>query len=85
MLKLFKSYLSDSSHHIKIVSTVSDSEKLMFSVFQSLVHSAILFSLYTTSLSKTIFGHPHIKFHFLANDTWLYISISQSQKCSISF
>ena len=36
----------------------------------------LLFSLYTTPLSKIISLHPHIKFHFYADDTQLYIHLS---------
>ena len=35
----------------------------------------MLFSLYTTPLSKIIRLHPHIKFHFYADNTQLYIHL----------
>ena len=42
----------------------------------SSVLGPILFSLYTTSLSKVIQKHPGIGFHFNANDTLLYVHLT---------
>ena len=42
----------------------------------------MLFSLYTTPLSKIIRLHPHIKFHFYADDTQLYIHPSHKNASS---
>ena len=42
----------------------------------------LLFSLYTTPLRKIICLHPHIKFHFCADDTQLYIHLSHKNASS---
>ena len=54
VLKWFASYLSDHCQTIKIGSTLSELSKLMYSVPQGSVLSPLLFSLYTTPLSKII-------------------------------
>ena len=76
VLKWFASYLSDRCQTIKIGSTLSELSKLIYSVPQGSVLGPLLFSLYTTPLSKIIHLHPHIKFHFYADDTQLYIHLS---------
>ena len=76
VLKWFVSYLSDRCQTIKIGSTLSELSKLIYGVPQGSVLGPLLFSLYTTPLSKTICLHPHIKFHFYADDTQLYIHLT---------
>ena len=76
VLKWFASYLSDRSQTIKIGSTLSELSKLIYGIPQGSVLGPLLFSLYTTPLSKIIRLHPHIKFHFYADDTQLYIHLS---------
>ena len=71
VLDQFKSYLSDRLQCVKIGSILSDAKKLLFGVPQVSVLSAILFSLYTTPLSKVSQNHPGIGFHFYADDTQL--------------
>ena len=75
-LEWFKSYLSDCSQCIKIGSILSDTKKLFFGVPQGSVLGPILFSLYTTPLSKVIQNHPGIGFHFYADDTQLYVHLT---------
>ena len=58
-LDWFKSYLSDRTQCIKIGSVLGP----------------ILFSLYTTTLSKVISKHPDVKFQFYADDTQLFIHL----------
>ena len=69
VLEWFKSYLSDRLQCVKIGSILSDAKKLLFGVPQGSVLGPILFSLYTTPLSKVIQNHPGIGFHFYADDT----------------
>ena len=77
VLEWFKSYLSDRSQCVKIGSILSDTKKLLFGVPQGSVLGPILFSLYTTPLSKVIRNHPGIGFHFYADDTQLYVHLTQ--------
>ena len=83
-LKWFASYLSDRSQNIKIGSTLSELSKLLYGIPQGSVLGPLLFSLNTTPLSKIIRLHPHIKFHFYADDTQLYIHLSH-KNASVAF
>ena len=74
-LDWFKSYLSDRTQCIKIGSVLSEARKLKFGVPQGSVLGPILFSLYTTPLSKVISKHQDVKFHFYADDTQLFIHL----------
>ena len=76
VLEWFKSYLSDHLQCIKIGSILSDAKKLFFGVPQGSVLCPILFSLYTTLLSKVIRNHPCIGFHFYADGTHLYVHLT---------
>ena len=77
VLKWFTSYLTDRYQSIKIGSTLSDVCKLLFGVPQCSVLGPLLFSLYTTPLSLIISRHKGIKFHFYADDSQVYIHLSQ--------
>ena len=74
-LRWFASYLRNRCPAIKIGSTLSELSNLIYGVPQGSVLGPLLFSLYTTPLSKIIRLHPHIKFHFYADDTQLYIHL----------
>ena len=77
VLKWFTSYLSERYQSIKIGSTLSDLCKLLFGVPQGSVLGLLLFSLYTTPLSLVIGKHKRVKFHSYADDTQVYIHLSQ--------
>ena len=76
VLDWFRSYLSDRYQCIKIGSVLSDAKRLLYGVPQGSVLGPILFSLYTTPLSKFIQNHPGIHFHFYADDTQLYVHLT---------
>ena len=81
-LRWFASYLRNRCQAIKIGSTLSELSNLIYGVPQGSVLGRLLFSLYTTPLSKIIRLHPHIKFHFYADDTQLYIHLSHKNASS---
>ena len=76
VLKWFRSYISGRQQSVKVGSTLSDPVELKFGVPQGSVLGPVLFSLYTTPLSKIISAYKTIKFHFYADDTQLYIHLS---------
>ena len=78
VLNWFKSYLCDRYQCIKIGSVLSDAKRLLYGVPQGSVLGPILFSLYTTPLSKVIQNHPGICFHFYADDTQLYVHLTHN-------
>ena len=82
VLDWFKSYLSDRVQCIKIGSILSDAKKLLYGVPQGSVLGPILFSLYTTPLSKVIQNHPGISIQFYADDTQLYVHLTHKNAAS---
>ena len=78
VLNWFKSYLCDRYQCIKIGSVLSDAKRLLYGVPQGSVPGPILFSLYTTPLSKVIQNHLGICFHFYADDTQLYVHLTHN-------
>ena len=72
----FRSYLSGRAHSVKIGSTLSHPASLQYGVPQGSVLGPILFSLYTNPISSIIHSHSSIDYHFYADDTQLYISLS---------
>ena len=75
-LKWFSSYLTEHYQCVKIGSTLSKLQKLLFGVPQGSVLGPLLFSLYTSSLSTLIGRHEGVNFHFYADDTQLYAHLS---------
>ena len=72
----FKSYLSGRTHSVKVGSTLSHPAALQCVVPQGSVLGPILFSLYTNLISSIIHSHSSINYHFYADNTQLYISLS---------
>ena len=72
----FKSYLSGRIHSVKVGSTLSHPAVLHYGVPQGSVLGPILFSLYTNPISSIIHSHSSINYHFYADDTQLYITLS---------
>ena len=81
-LEWFVSYLCDRYQAVKIGSTLSDFHKLIFGVPQGSVLGPLLFSLYTTPLTKIISKYKDVKYHFYADDTQLFVKISPKNATS---
>ena len=75
-LKWFSSYLMERFQSVKIGSTLSDLQKLLFSAPQGSVLGPPLFSLYTSPLSTLIGKHKGVKFNFYVDDSQLYVHLS---------
>ena len=76
VLKWFSSYLTERFQSVRIGSTLSDLQKLMFGVPQGSVLGPLLFSLYTSPLSTLIGKQNFINFHFYADNITLCPSIT---------
>ena len=72
----FKSYLPGRTHSVKVGSTLSHPAVLNYGVPQGSVLGPILFCLYTNPISSIIHSHSGINYHFYADDTQLYITLS---------
>ena len=71
-LKWFFSYLTESFQSVKIGSTLSDLQKLLFGIPHGFVLGPLLLSLYTSPRSTLIGKHKGVNFLFYADDTQLY-------------
>ena len=67
-IKWFSSYLTDCYQSVNICSTLSDLQKLLFSIHQSSVLGLLLFFLYTSPLI-TLIGKQN------ADNTLLYLHL----------
>ena len=74
----FSSYLTEPYQSVKIGSTLSDLQKLLFRVPQGSVLGPLLFFLYSSPLSTLIGKHKGVNFYFYANDTQLYVHLNAS-------
>ena len=75
-LKWFSYYLTECFQSVKIGSTLSDLQKLLFGLPQGSVLGPLLFSLYTSPLGTLIGKHKGINFHFYADDSQAYVHLS---------
>ena len=82
-LAWFKSYLSERYQTVSIDGMTSRSKLLQFGVPQGSVLGPILYTLYTSCLGKVIKNHG-IDFHMYADDTQLYIALSNDNDPTIS-
>ena len=76
ILKWFSSYLTEDFQSVKIDSTLSNLQKMLFGMPQGPVLGSMLFSLYTRPLSTLIEKHKGIKFHFYADNKQVYVYLS---------
>ena len=72
----FSMYLSDHCQPIKVGPILPDFEKLLFCIPLGSVLGPLMFSLYTTILTKTISKYPSINLHNYTDDTGLLDNIS---------
>ena len=63
-------------HSVKVGSTLSHPAALQFGMPQGSVLGPILFSLYINPISSIIHSHSSINYHFYADDTQLYMTLS---------
>ena len=76
VIKWFSSYLQGRHQSVIISESLSQPSLLDFGVPQGSVLGPILYSLYTSPLSKVISAYEGIKFHFYADDTQLYFHLN---------
>ena len=78
VLEWFKSCPYDHFQCIKIGCVLSDAKRLLLGVPYISILGPILFSLYTTPLSKVIQNHPGINCHLYVHKTQLYVYLTQA-------
>jgi hypothetical protein len=70
----FKSYLCNRTNRVKVAGEISDKQTLNFGLPQGSVIGPQFFSFYTHPIADIIKCYEHVKYHFYADDTQLYIS-----------
>ena len=80
VLRWFISYLTDRKQAVKIQDTLSSERNLPYGVPQGSVLGPVLFTLYTTPLSKIISAFSSLSHHLYADDTQIYVSL-KPQTC----
>ena len=78
LLYLFASYLMDRQQMVKVKECVGEPFQTKYGVPQGSVLGPLLFTLYTTPLSKII-SRPNVCHHLYADDTQIYITLSKSE------
>ena len=78
VLKWFTSYLTECYQSIEIGSTLSDICKLLFGIPQGSVLGPLW---YTTPIILIIGKYKGIEFHFYADDSQVYVHLSQKNWC----
>lgn len=76
-LEWIRSYLTDRSQSVKINDAVSSKQSLKYGVPQGSVLGPLLFTMYTTPLGNIFSSHPLVSHHIYADDTQVYIGLSQ--------
>ena len=74
-LSWFSSYLQERKESIKVGDCLSKERHLCYGVPQGSVLGPLLFTLYTSELSKIIENHG-VQYHFYADDTQLYLAFN---------
>lgn len=76
VLQWFKSYLVGRTQKVKIGNTFSNSHVLNFGVPQGSVLGPMLFTMYTSPISKIINNYASIYHHLYADDTQIYMGLN---------
>ena len=74
----FASYLMDRQQMVKVKECVGEPFQTKYGVPQGSVLGPLLFTLYTTPLSKIISRH-NVCHHLYADDTQIYVTLSKSE------
>ena len=76
VLNWFQSYLTNRFQRVKVGNIMSNRKNLEFGVPQGSVLGPLLFTMYTTPISKIITFFKGIQHHLYADDTQVYISLT---------
>lgn len=81
-LLLLESYLTEREQEVSLFDSISIPLKLRFGVPQGSVLGPVLFSLYSSKLSKIMAAHG-VNYHLYADDTQIYLPISDITSCRL--